>query len=127
MQSTQEADVQVNSASHFTKTLHDERDGNPAITLTMYLVELPERPATKFLSPSRKLTGLGRADQAVINCSNPCYESLHEAEHVADNIELVFDSSESQKTTLALEKLKIELNEHFERLKSEYEQKRGSK
>jgi len=125
MPSAQEADVQVHSASNFTKALHDEGDGNPAITLTTYMVELSERPATKFLSTSRKLSSPGRAEEALVNCSNPCYESLHEAKHVTDNIELVFDRTESQKTTFALEKLKVELDEHFERLKMGVRIERG--
>lgn len=127
MPSIQGVDTEAHPASNSTMALHKEKDGNPAITLTTYLMEPPERLATKFLSTSRKLFSPEGADEALVNWSNPCCESLHKAGHVTDDIELVFDRTESEKTISTLEKPKIELDENFERLKSDCEQKRGSK
>jgi hypothetical protein len=127
MPTTQGPDIQTRSASKSTMTLHEEGDDSPAITLTTYMMELPERPASRFPPALRKLTIPAGAEEAPVDRFNPCYEQLHNAEQFTDHIELAFDHTQSQNTTSALEKLKIELDEHCERLKTEYEQKRGRK
>jgi hypothetical protein len=108
-----------------TKTLHEEQDGRPAITLTTYKCELPEWSALKSLFPLRKPQSFSSVDKTelidvYIDRQQPKFNH-----HFLEDIDVACDDIQLDDTTAALEKPITELSEHFERLKSEYEVKIG--
>lgn len=80
--------------SRLTMTLHKEQDGKPAITLTTYMFELPERPAARFSPTLRKSDGYASPSKALTNGGHTSSRQLHRDEHSTDDVGLVFDHIE---------------------------------
>jgi hypothetical protein len=111
-----------------TKTLHEAGDGNPAIILTTSTCKVPEQPVFKTFLPLRsRFSEFAEAGKIKMNDALMNLDHLKLNQHFSEDIELVYDHKQSQETTAALQKLTIELEEHFERLRSEYESKTGKR
>ncbi|KAF1366043.1 hypothetical protein EJ07DRAFT_150507 [Lizonia empirigonia] len=103
------------AGSHVTRVLHEEQNGQPAITLTTYRDELPERPGFQSSSSTwgpEIFTSIDKNQPTDVHMSSELPRVVH---HFSENIELICDHISSQDTTAA------ELEAHFEGLKSEYE------
>lgn len=107
--------------SHVTTVLHEEQNGQPAITLTTCRDELPERPDFQSSSSTwvpDKFTIMDKTQLTDLHMSSELPRVVH---HFSENVELICDHTSSQDTTTTLQKLKDELEAHFQGLKSEYE------
>ncbi|KAJ4384146.1 hypothetical protein N0V86_000991 [Didymella sp. IMI 355093] len=127
MITVQEAEDKANSASELTITFHEEQDGKPATTLIMYTTELPERSTAGFLSVAQEPSNPARTEETLVTGADMGYKGLYQGEHLTDHTKLDFDHTKSRHIIPALVKLNSELDGHFERLKSEYDHKKGAK
>ncbi|KAJ4325996.1 hypothetical protein N0V94_000361 [Neodidymelliopsis sp. IMI 364377] len=115
---------QDNAATPSTKTLHEAGDRNPAITLTTSTCKVLGQPVFKTTLPLRsRFRDFAEAGKIKLNDAHMNLNHLKLNQHFSEDIELVYDYTQSQETTAALQKLTIELKEHFECLRSEYEGK----
>ncbi|KAF9698859.1 hypothetical protein EKO04_002921 [Ascochyta lentis] len=107
-----------------TRTLHDEEDGKPAITLTVLDCETHKGHTQFSLVKPGRATGTARTQKTDVS-RHTTYSMLDQ--HFIEDVELIYDHTQPRDTTLALGKLRDELEEHFERLKDEYESKVGKR